>query len=47
MMGTIPIAAGFAADLVVLASDPSSDVRAFAAVRYTIRDGKVIYQAGN
>ena len=41
------IAAGFAADLVVLASDPSIDVRAFAAVRYTIRNGEVIYQAGN
>jgi imidazolonepropionase-like amidohydrolase len=39
------IAPGFAADLVVLDKDPSEDVRAFAAVRYTIRDGKVIYQA--
>ncbi|HYN25955.1 MAG TPA: amidohydrolase family protein [Pyrinomonadaceae bacterium] len=39
------IAPGFAADLVVLNGDPSRDVRAFAAVRYTIRDGKLIYQA--
>jgi imidazolonepropionase-like amidohydrolase len=40
------IAPGLAADLVVLNGDPSRDVRAFAAVRYTIRDGKVIYRAG-
>jgi imidazolonepropionase-like amidohydrolase len=39
------VAPGLAADLVVLNGDPSGDVRAFAAVRYTIRDGKVIYQA--
>lgn len=39
------IAQGFAADLVVLDKDPSEDVRAFAAVRYTIRNGKVIYEA--
>ena len=39
------IVPGLAADLVVLAGDPSRDLRAFAAVRYTIRDGAVIYQA--
>ncbi len=39
------IAPGLAADLVVLDRDPSRDVRAFASVRYTIRDGKLIYQA--
>jgi len=39
------IAPGFAADVVVLNADPSRDVRAFAAVRHTIRDGKLIYQA--
>jgi hypothetical protein len=39
------IAQGFAADLVVLDKDPSENVRAFAAVRYAIRDGKVIYQS--
>jgi imidazolonepropionase-like amidohydrolase len=37
------IAAGFAADLAVLNQDPSRDVRAFAAVRYTLRDGALIY----
>ena len=39
------IAPGFAADLVILEKDRSENVRAFAAVRYTIRDGKVIYKA--
>jgi imidazolonepropionase-like amidohydrolase len=39
------IAPGLAADIVVLNGDPSRDIRAFAAVRYTIRDGKLIYQA--
>jgi len=39
------IAPGLAADLVVLDGDPSRDARAFAAVRYAIRDGKVIYQS--
>jgi imidazolonepropionase-like amidohydrolase len=40
------IAPGLAADLVVLEGDPSRDVGAFAAVRYTIRDGEIIYPAG-
>jgi imidazolonepropionase-like amidohydrolase len=39
------IAAGVTADLVVLGEAPSKDVRAFAAVRYTIRKGRVIYKA--
>jgi adenine deaminase len=39
------IAAGLTADLVVLGEAPSTDVRAFAAVRYTIRNGKIIYKA--
>ena len=39
------IAPGFTADLVVLNGDLSKDVRAFAAVRYTIRDGRPIYKA--
>jgi imidazolonepropionase-like amidohydrolase len=38
------VAQGFAADLVVLDRDPFRDVRAFAVVRYTIRNGKIIYQ---
>jgi imidazolonepropionase-like amidohydrolase len=41
------IAAGLAADLVVLGGDPAQDVRALAAVRYTIRGGRVIYRAGD
>ena len=39
------IAPGFMADIVVLDEDPSKDVRAFAAVRYTVRDGRIIYEA--
>jgi imidazolonepropionase-like amidohydrolase len=37
------IAPGEPADLVVLASDPSADVRNLARVTYTIRAGRVIY----
>jgi imidazolonepropionase-like amidohydrolase len=39
------IAPGFSADLAVLRSDPARDIRALAAVEYTIRDGKVIYRS--
>ena len=39
------IAPGLAADITVLNGDPSQDVRVFASVRYTIKDGKVIYRA--
>jgi imidazolonepropionase-like amidohydrolase len=38
------IGPGFAADLTILRNDPSKDIRAFAAVEYAIRDGKVIYR---
>jgi imidazolonepropionase-like amidohydrolase len=38
------IAPGLAADVVVLNEDPSRKVRAFADVRYTLRDGKVIHR---
>jgi imidazolonepropionase-like amidohydrolase len=38
------IAPGLAADFVVLNEDPSRKVRAFADVRYTLRDGKVIHR---
>jgi imidazolonepropionase-like amidohydrolase len=31
------------ADLVVLSADPAQDVTAFSRVRYTIRDGTIIY----
>jgi imidazolonepropionase-like amidohydrolase len=39
------IASGFQADLVVLNSDPSKNLRALTDVRYTIRDGKIIYDS--
>jgi len=39
------IAAGLQADLVVLKDDPSENLRALAAVQYTLRDGKIIYRA--
>jgi imidazolonepropionase-like amidohydrolase len=35
---------GMDADLVVLDADPAADVRNFAKVAYTIRNGRVIYQ---
>lgn len=40
------IVEGAAADLVVLKGDPSTDVRAFTRVRYTIRAGRLIYASG-
>ena len=39
------IGPGLAADLTILRNDPSKDIRALAAVDYTIRDGKVIYRS--
>jgi len=39
------IATGLAADLVVLEGDPANNIRSFAAVRYTIRDGTMTYRA--
>jgi imidazolonepropionase-like amidohydrolase len=39
------VATGLIADLTVLRRDPSKDPRAFASVRYTVRDGKVIWAA--
>lgn len=38
------IAKDMDADLVVLDSDPSTNVEAFSKVHYTIRDGKIIYE---
>jgi imidazolonepropionase-like amidohydrolase len=38
------IAAGLLADLVVLKDDPLNDIRALAAVKYTLRAGKIIYR---
>ncbi|HXB75542.1 MAG TPA: amidohydrolase family protein [Candidatus Acidoferrales bacterium] len=40
------IAAGLQADLVVLKDDPSRNMRALAAVEYTLRAGKIVYRAG-
>ncbi len=40
------IAAGLAADLVVLAADPAADVANFAKVRCTIRAGRLIHGSG-
>ena len=37
------IAPGYLADLVVMRDDPIQNVRAFADVRYTIRDGRIIF----
>jgi len=39
------VAKGFKADLVLLQGDPANDPRALTAVRYTLRDGKIIYRA--
>jgi imidazolonepropionase-like amidohydrolase len=39
------IAPGLEADLAVLGDDPTRDIRALAAVRHTLRAGKVIYHA--
>ena len=39
------IAPGMDADIVLLAGDPASDIKALSDVRYTIRKGKIIYQA--
>jgi imidazolonepropionase-like amidohydrolase len=37
---------GLAGDIAVLNGDPARDVRAFGNVQYTIRRGRVIYEAG-
>ena len=39
------LAKGMEADLVILSADPARDVAAFSRVRYTIRNGKVIYSS--
>jgi len=38
------IAPGFAADLTIVAGDPATNLRALTAVRYTIRNGRVIFR---
>jgi imidazolonepropionase-like amidohydrolase len=39
------IASGTAADLTIVRGDPSRDLRALSSVRYTLRDGNIIYRA--
>ncbi len=39
------IAPGLIADLAVVEGDPATDIRKLAAVRYTIRDGRIIFGA--
>ncbi|MBY0506389.1 MAG: amidohydrolase family protein [Bryobacteraceae bacterium] len=39
------IASGYLGDLVVVDGDPTVNIRALGAIRYTIRDGRIIYQA--
>lgn len=39
------VAPGQAADLVLLTADPAQDAKNFASVAYTIRQGRIIYQA--
>jgi imidazolonepropionase-like amidohydrolase len=43
--GTGRIAPGLAADLAVLRQDPLENIRALAAVQYTVREGKSIFRA--
>ena len=38
------IAKGMKADLVILSADPAQEITAFSKVRFTIRNGKVLYQ---
>ena len=38
------IAKGMKADLVILSADPAQDITAFSKVRFTIRNGRVLYQ---
>lgn len=39
------VVVGMDGDLVLLASDPTREAKAFADVRYTVRNGKVLYRA--
>lgn len=38
------IAPGMDADIVILAADPAKDIKALSNVRYTLRQGKILYQ---
>lgn len=39
------VAVGLVADLVVVDGDPAEDIRSLKNIRYTLRDGEVIYAA--
>ncbi len=39
------IASGFVADLAIVEGDPSRNIRALANVRYTIRNGRIVFRA--
>jgi imidazolonepropionase-like amidohydrolase len=39
------IAPGLLADLTILKGDPSKNIRTLAAVKYTLRDGRIIYRS--
>ena len=39
------VAPGLQADLVVLKRDPSEDIRAWSAVQYTLRAGKILHRS--
>ena len=41
------VASGFNADLAVFKGDASRDIRALAAVQYTLRAGKIVYFAAS
>ena len=43
-VGAGRVAAGGPADLVVVTGDPAADIRALSRVRYTVRNGQVIYR---
>jgi imidazolonepropionase-like amidohydrolase len=40
------IKAGMDADFVILAGDPATDIKSLINVKYTFREGKIIYQSG-
>ena len=40
------VAVGLPADLVVLDGDPTADIRALTAVRFTLRGGRTVYRSG-
>lgn len=39
------VAAGMNADIVALIGDPASDITAFSKIKYTVRNGKLIYES--